>query len=236
MKRLLLLALGLLFSAVSMAQTDTRSQAIIDRYNQVTGLSNSASSALMEVQVATAGVSIQMKITKGAESGCFRIEMTVPGQGLVLLVTDGKSGWVATKGAPVQSMPKQVIDQMAAQGDMSGSVSVDLKNFSYTYVGQVKGNEVISGVANSDSKLPIKEVTMSFSPESGLLTSVETKDPKGQSVVISMSDYQKFGAVMMPTRLETTVPGAQNAVVTIKNVEFGIPTEAWMFAKPAALK
>lgn len=240
MKRLLFLALGAFFlSVASVAQTDAKAKAIIDRYNTLSGLDKNAAngSALMEVQVAMAMQAIPMKIIKGTETGCFRIEMTVPGQGELLMVTDGKNGWVALKGQPVQALPREAIEQMASQGDVSGTLSVDEKNIDYTYVGASKGIETIEGTPKAESLAAknFKSVQMAFSESSGLLTSVRMVNAKDQTVEVTVSNYQKFGNVMMPTRMETTVPGAQNAVVTIKNVEFGIPTEAWMFAKPASV-
>ena len=238
MKRILLLA-GLLLVGVTgvSAQTSAEAKAVIDRYNQAAGLSSEtlAGSALMDVHISTAGASMPMKIIKGTQAGCYRIEMSVPGQGEVLMVTDGKNGWVAAKGQPVQALPKQVIGQMASQGDMTGTLSVDDKNFDYTFVGASGGNEIIEGKPKAGVSLPVKSLTMKFSTQNGLLTSVATTTDQGQTVQVNVSDYKKFGGALIPTRMETTVSDAQNAVVTIKNIEFGIPTEPWMFAKPAPI-
>lgn len=231
MKRTLFLTLALLLLAGSgRAQTDQKSQALINRYSQTTGLNQTLQlgNLRIEMHIAAAGSNIPMSLTKSATKGCFRFEMNIPGQGDVLMVTNGQQGWVATKNAPVMELPKETIDQMALQGDVSNSMGIDTTNFIYTYSGATEGIEWIEGQEKGQQG---KILSLGFSAKTGLLAWLRT-----EGIEMEVKEYKKFNNILLPTRLSTTLPGNQNAVIRIKNIEFGIPLEARIFEKPEPLK
>ncbi|MEG0656306.1 MAG: hypothetical protein RR465_04725 [Mucinivorans sp.] len=235
MKKLLFVALIALISIGAMGQKTANE--IIERYNQVTGLSKadfSIGSMMMDVSLSSPQGKIPMQVIK-AEGAKYRIEASMMGQEM-LAVANGQKGWIKVAGQPVQAMPKEAIDQMASQGDMTGSLKLDDKLFEFVLTGSEGGNYILLGTPRPGANtLGVTELVAHFSEKTGLMTrSISKLDVKGQKITVDvkLSGHKDFGGLTLPATMEVTTTGTPPMVLTVNDFKLNYPTAAWMFVEP----
>lgn len=234
MKKLITTVIIALISVSAFCQT---AQEVIDRYNQVSGFDNinlDKGSVMMDLSMDTPMGKMPMQLIK-APGNKYRIEMTAAGQE-VLIVADGKFGWVKV-GGQVQPLPMDQLAQFTSQGDMASSLKMDNQNFDYTLVGQTDTQIELKGTPKeSVKKIGLKESSFFFDKASGMLvknTSKVEMNGKVLDVTTTMNDVKDFGdGLKMPSKMEILTTGAPKMSMIINKFETNYPTAPWMFVEP----
>ncbi|MEG0032973.1 MAG: hypothetical protein RSF93_04615 [Mucinivorans sp.] len=235
MRKLLVLLCVVLVSTSAMAQ-QTAAQ-VIARYNEVTGLNKAdfkAGNMMMDVAVATPQGNVAMQIIK-AEGAKYRITANMAGQEM-LAVANGEKGWMKVPGQAVQTLPKEAIDQLASQGDMTGSLKLDETLFDFVLTGEENGNYVVLGTPKKGANtMGITELVAYFSTKTDMMTrSISKLDIKGNKVNVDVkfSAVKDFNGLNLPSIMEIATTGAPMMTLTIKELNTIYPTAAWMFTEP----
>lgn len=240
MQRTVLFVLGLLWltAAAAFGQIAPKAQAVLDRYKQVTGTEKplpDTVSMLMQIRIVSdTTVVSQIKLIKGSKAGCYRAEMNVTGKHQVLIVADGQTGWMIVDTLFAKEIPQEQVKLLASTGDMTAKMPIYDSSLRCVYVGQKAGDHVLKGELKHTLDNAGGFFKMFFSVETGLMTKIETHLAKRKegAVIVMPSAYQKIGTMCMPTRMEVCQPGKPRSVIEITRIEFHIPTEPLMFAKP----
>lgn len=234
MKKLITTVIIALISVSAFCQT---AQEVIDRYNQVSGFDNinlDKGSVMMDLSMDTPMGKMPMQLIK-APGNKYRIEMTTSGQE-ILIVADGKFGWVKV-GGQVQPLPMDQLAQFTSQGDMASSLKMDNQNFDYTLVGQTDTQIELKGTPKeSVKKIGLKESSFFFDKASGMLvknTSKVEMNGKVLDVTTTMNDVKEFGqGLKMPSKMDILMTGMPKMSMIINKFETNYPAEAWMFVEP----
>lgn len=189
------------------------------------------------MEVPSIGLSADMQLYSAAPNK-MAMKTNIPGMGEM---QQGYNGTVAWDVNPMQG-PRLLADKELAStadgADFYGNLLYSPERFASM---ETVGDSTINGEkvykVKMVRKATMKESMSYFSATSGLLlASVSTNETQmGVMTTLStMGDYKKFGAVMMPTRLEQQM-GPQKMVVTIKEVTVNsVPESA--FAIPENVK
>jgi len=192
-------------------------------------------SATMDIPAV--GLSATMEIYAAAPNK-MSSKMSLPGMGEVEQGFNGTVGWQVN---PMQG-PRVLADkELAIAKDGSDFYANMLYSADRYSTMETVGDTTINGEKAYKVKLVSKatgnESASFFSQTSGLLMGgvTTTESPMGSVTSTQIvSDYKKFGGVMMPTKMVTTV-GPQQLVLTIKDVTLnGVPDSA--FDIPAQIK
>ena len=189
------------------------------------------------MEVPAAGLSASMEMYSAAPNK-IAVKTTIPGMGEM---QQGYNGTVAWDVNPMQG-PRLLADKellnTADNADFYSNLLYSADHFaSMETVSDTMINGEKAFKIKMVRKATMKESLSYFSAASGFLVAgVSTQESPMGSVVVSstMSDYKKFGALMMPTKLEQQM-GPQKLVVTITEVVInGAPEGA--FAVPEQVK
>lgn len=236
MKRIIFSLAMALLSMSAICQTTAAE--IIERYNKISGFDKVAiaknTSMFMEVDLDTPQGLMPIKMTKG-DAAQFRVEMSIMGKD-VLVVTDGKKGWIKVPDQAVQPMPKEALAKITSQGDVTNSLKMDNELLDYTFLEEKDGVQILNATPKADaSKLGIIGATFSFDKKSGMLvgsTSKLKQNGKEIVVVTSMSDVKDFSGLKIPSKMIVEVTGVPKMTLIVRNMVMDYPTTAFMFAKP----
>lgn len=216
-------------------------EAVINRYNAVTGLDKVSKSgamerSLMECEINSAGQKVQMASIV-SKPGRFRVNMKMAGQDM-LMVMDGDKGWIKQGDNEVQPMPQPLMDQFAKQADMTGNFMWTVKDYNFESLGEKKANGTNVLGVKILLKVPIEGqpnvAEVWFDSATGLaLFSTTQIIQNGQTVEVKTTykDYKQFGSVKAAAKYEIEV-GSGASTMILSKMEFDYPTEPWMFAKP----
>lgn len=242
MKRLFqwaaVLCLGLTVSQVS-AQDDG-AMAVIDRYEQVTGLDKltpaEMTSVMMEVATEVQGMRIPMKMIL-KEPGKLNVDMEMAGQKMKMIV-DGDQGWISVPGQGVMPMPAEPLAQLKEQTNVSQNYRWNKTDYSYKLAGEIEeGGHTYVGVQMIPNKPQpqVSNMIVYFDKATGLAAYVTMDVNQGaQSAAARMnfSDYKTYGKLKLPSKYKMLVGGNEMMNMEIKVLEYNYPTTEAMFAKP----
>lgn len=231
-------ALGL--AAVPASAQDDGAQAVIDRYEQVTGLDKldpaEMTSVMMEVAVDVQGMSMPMKMVL-KEPRKINVDMEMAGQKMKMVV-DGENGWISVPGQGVMPMPDEALKQLREQTNVSQNYRWNKKDYTYKTAGEVKEDgHTYSGVQMTP-KQPQPQVSnmiVYFDKATGLAAYVTMDIDQGGQVMparMNFGDYKTFGKLKLPSRYKMLVGGTELMTMEIKALEYDYPTTDAMFAKP----
>ncbi len=232
------LCLGL--AVVPASAQDDGAKAVIDRYEQVTGLDKltpaEMTSVMMEVATEVQGMSMPMKIVF-QEPGKLKVDMEMGGQ-KVKMVFDGSQGWISVPGQGVMPMPKEAMDQMKEQINISQNYRWNMKDYTYEMAGEVKeGDRTYIGVSMTAKKPQpqISNMIVYFDKDTGLVAYLTMDISQGGQVAparMDFSDYKTFDKFKLPSKYRMLVNGTEMMTMEIKVIEYNYPTTDAMFAKP----
>ena len=147
--------------------------------------------------------------------------MELPGVGKITTGFNGKIGWMNNPLTGPMILPEAMLEQVATQADFDHALRKpeDYKSM------EVLGLENFAGEPSYKLKLVHEtgyESTEFFSKETGLqkgfLSTQES--PFGPvNVATEITDYKKFGDILMPSRIVQKVSGMEQ-IVTIEKVDF----------------
>lgn len=239
MKRLfLLLAVLCVGAAATVSAQDAK--AIVARYNQVTGLDKITpameTSVMMDVVTHVQGMTMPMKIVM-KQPGKFRIDMEAAGQKM-LMVTDGNKGWMSVPGQGTQPMPKESLEQLQSQTNMSQNYKWDSEAYEFELAGEVKeGGKTLLAVRFTPKKPleNIENMVVYFDKATGLteyMTMVVTQNGQTMAARTDFRDYKKFGDFKIPSVYKVSMGGSEMMQMEIKELQYNYPVSDAMFAKP----
>lgn len=233
MKKLILAAALVACSALTSYAQDA--QTTIKRYMDATNLkaldnNNQSMMFDMTTSVEQGGQKMLMpiKIIQENPGNKMRVEMEAMGQ-KVLLVINGKQGWMQTGGV-VTPLPEAQLSQMAGQNDVLSNMKWDASKFTFEYLTEKDGVESIK-ITPLDPKKATEIITANFVKATGLLQSINMK-AQAMDVKIDFTDYKAFGDIKLPTVLTTSMNDKAVATMTITKFEVDFPTAAYMFVEP----
>ena len=147
--------------------------------------------------------------------------MEMPGVGKITTGFDGKVGWMSNPLTGPMLLPDSMLDQISTQADFDHALR---KPEDYKSI-EMLGLESFAGEPCYKLKLVHRsgfESTEYFSKETGLQKGFVSKQssPLGEvNVTTEVTDYKKFGDVLMPSRTVQKVSGLEQ-VLTIDEMEF----------------
>ncbi len=189
------------------------------------------------MEVPSIGLSMAMEIFSAAPNK-MASKTSIPGMGEM---QNGFNGTVAWDVNPMQG-PRLLADKelaaMAENADFYGNMLYSADKYASM---ETVGDTVINGDKAFTVKMvrkgTMKESLSYFSAASGLLLAgSSTQDSQMGSMFVtqSVSEYKKFGGIMMPTKVQQTM-GPQTMTMTVKEVVInGAPESA--FAIPEQVK
>lgn len=223
----------------ALAQNDA-AQAVIDRYEKVTGQDKltpaDMASVWMVVDAEVQGMAMPMKMIVKAPNKLW-VDMQVAGQKM-LMVSDGDKGWVSIPGQGVQPMPKEMLVQIREQTNISQNYRWNRTDYDYKMAGEVKAGGVTYQGIQMLPKKPLPQMTnmvVYFDKATGLVSFITMDvDQNGTttSARVDATDYKTFGNLKLPTVYTVGVGGAQMMKMTIKELQYAYPVSDATFAKP----
>lgn len=248
MKRLLrcaaILCFGLAVTVPVSAQDHDAARAVIERYEQATGLGRltpaDMNSVMVDVVTEMQGMTIPMKmIVKQPDK--WRVEMEINGQKMLMVARDGK-GWISVAGQEVQPMPKEAMAQLKEQmASITRNYKWSSMDFDYELADEVReGDKVLQGVHMVPKKTqPAAAVNLIvyFDEASGLVDHCTVDVVQGTQTVAARMDfgeYKTFGQVKLPAKYKMTMAGGTAVMMgmEIKALEYNYPAADELFAKP----
>lgn len=248
MKRLLrcaaVLCFGLAVTIPAAAQENDAAKAIIDRYEQATGLGKLApddmNSLMADVVIEMQEMTMPMKmIVKQPDK--WRIEMEINGQKMLMVARDGK-GWISVAGQGVQPMPKETMAQLKEQmASITRNYKWSSMDFDYELADEVReGGKMLQGVHMVPKKTqPAAAVNLIvyFDQASGLVDHCTVDVVQGTRTMAARMDfgeYKTFGQVKLPAKYKMTMAGGSVVMMDmeIKALEYNYPAADELFAKP----
>lgn len=238
MKKIVLSLLALIGSVSMLHAQDAL--AVIQRYNDITGIDKLTTqdelNARMDIDSKLQGMSMKMKVLmKDGEK--IRVDMTMDGMD-VLMVSDGKDGWVKMAGEPVQELPAEMLAQLQNQINMSSRYKWSSDGFEYSEVEATSSGGQNYQKILMTPKIPIDGVDqmMVYFNESTGLADFITFDVKeggmNMSVRTDLADYKTFGKYKVPSKFKISMAGMEIMTMTLNNVEYGYVAPDNMFTKP----
>lgn len=244
MKRLFqwaaVVCLGLAVVIPATAQ-DNAAKAVIERYEQATGLSKlipaDMNSVMVEVVTDMQGLTIPMKmIVKQPDK--LKVDMEMGGQKMLMVAKDG-TGWISVAGQGVQPMPEQTMAQLKEQmASITRNYMWNTEDFAYELAGEVKeGGKTLQGVHMVPKKPQpgMENLIVYFDKASGLVDYFTMDIAQGGKTMparMDFSDYKTFGKVKLPSKYKMMMGGAEMVKMEIKAMEYNYPAADELFAKP----
>lgn len=231
--------MGVVAVSVSAQEVD-EAEAVIERYERVTGLDRLSTvdmtSVMMEVVAERQGVSVPMKMVL-KEPDKIRVEMEIDGREMRMAI-DGKSGWISVPGQGTMPMPDEVLEQLAEQTRIGRNYRWNKRDFAYRMVGKVmEAGRTCVGVRMIPHKPQpqIGERVVYFDEATGLAAYMTMQvDANGQAKSFRMdfSDYKTFGELKLPSVYRATTDGGQDMVMKVKTLEYDYPVADALFSEP----
>ena len=244
MKRLFqcaaVLCLGLAVTIPASAQ-DNAAKAVIERYEQATGLSKltpaDMNSVMVDVVTEMQGMTMPMKMVV-KQPDKLKVEMEMGGQKMLMTAKDGK-GWISVPGQGVQPMPEQTMAQLREQmASITRNYMWNTEDFAYELAGEVKeGGKTLQGVHMVPKKpQPTMENLIVYFDKANGLVDYFTMDvvQGGQAMPARMdfSEYKTFGLVKLPSKYKMKMGDVEMVKMEIKAMEYNYPAADELFAKP----
>lgn len=239
------LALALLpaaFPAGLRAQDDLPAAGeIIDRYVDAIGgrdavLSAPGTHSTGAFSMPAAGLEAKMEIYAATEPSRMVSVIEIPGMGIIRNGYTGEYGWSVDPNLGPRLLEGMELESMREGASNAASLRDPSLFDERTTVERTEMN----GEACYKVRLVWKsgrETFDCYSVDSGLLVASQSNEetPMGTIPVITLiSDYEKFGDVLSPTRIVQQMMG-QEQVITIETVEYG-EIEAERFDPPASIQ
>lgn len=222
------------FALVALSSCAQDVEAIMSRYEKVTGLDKIVKSKdislLTEMTIEAQSMKIPVKAIMQGDK--MRLEMEAMGMKM-LMVRNGDKGWMSA-GGQVQALPKEAIEQQAKQGDVLANMSWDKTKYDFAYIGEEKSGELTLQKVEATDKDPnaeIKKMTLYFDKATGLVKTAKGSQG-GAEVEVSFDEYKDFNGLKLPAVMDTKMAGKSAAKITITNMELDYPTAEWMFVEP----
>lgn len=244
MKRLFqwaaVVCLGLAVVIPATAQ-DNAAKAVIERYEQVTGLSKltpaDMGSLMIDVVTEMQGLTMPMKMVV-KQPDMLKVDMEVGGQKMLMVAKDG-IGWISVAGQGVQPMPEQTMAQLKEQmASITRNYMWNTEDFAYELAGEVKeGGKTLQGVHMVPKKPQpgMENLIVYFDKASGLVDYFTMDIVQGGQTMparMDFSDYKTFGQVKLPSKYKMMMGGAEMIKMEIKAMEYNYPAADELFAKP----
>lgn len=234
------LCLGLAVAVPATAQ-DNAAKAVIERYEQVTGLSKltpaDMGSLMIDVVTEMQGMTMPMKMVV-KQPDKLKVDMEMGGQKMLMVAKDGK-GWISVPGQSVQPMPEQTMEQLKEQmASITRNYMWNTEDFAYELAGEVKeGGKTLQGVHMVPKKPQpgMENLIVYFDKASGLVdyfTMDIAQGGQAMSARMDFSDYKTFGQVKLPSKYKMMMGGAEMVKMEIKVMEYNYPAADELFAKP----
>lgn len=182
-----------------------------------------------------AGLNAQFQMTQLAPNQ-MSMATTIPGMGEVLVGFDGTTGWAMDPMQGPRVLAGAELDQMRDEADRRATVRDAALFAAMTTVADTTMNSERCYLIKLTWKSG-RESYDCYSAASGFLVASRSiqKTAMGDIPVVTMlSDYKKFGEVMVPTKTVQELMGQQQ-ILTISSVEFGNGTGV-VIAPPDAVK
>jgi hypothetical protein len=182
-----------------------------------------------------AGLNAQFQMTQLAPNQ-MQMVTTIPGMGEVQVGFDGTTGWAMDPMQGPRVLSGAELDQMRDEADRRANVRDPALFASVTTVADTTMNSERCYLVKLNWKSG-RESYDCYSALTGLLIASKSvqKTAMGEiPVVTTLSDYKKFGDVMVPTRTVQQLMG-QEQILTVTSVEFGDGTGV-VIAPPDAVK
>lgn len=234
----LTIALVLLCGASFRAEAQD-ADAVLDRYGRVSGFDGvdlTKTAVMTRLKVSAMGLEIPCTSIV-APGDRMRAEMTVNGQKVELVVSDGK-GWMSVPGAGVQPIPEQQLAQMSGQYDFVSSLKWNKDEYDLTLLPALeeKGKQYdgVRAVPKEPSEIQYSDIY--FDHLTGLLAFMDVPvEAAGQKVTVRtvFSQYKTSASgVKYPSQIKATMDGAPVSTVLIEALEMDYPVTDEMFAQP----
>ena len=181
-----------------------------------------------------AGLNATFQMTQLAPNQMQMIT-TIPGMGEVQVGFDGTNAWAMDPMQGPRVLAGQELDQMKDEADRRSSVRSPELFTTVTTVADTTMNNERCYLVKLNWKSG-RESYDCYSAATGFLIASKAtqKTAMGEIPVVSMlSDYKKFGNIMVPTRTVQDLMGQQQ-IITITSVEFGDGAGV-VIAPPAAV-
>ena len=164
------------------------------------------------------------------------VVMDMPGVGEITTGFDGKIGWMNNPLTGPMLLPENMLEQIATQADFDHALRrpEDYKTM------EMLGIEQFGGESCYKLKLVHRtgfESTEFFSKETGLQKGFFSTQasPFGEvNVTTEITDYKKFGNILMPSRIAQKVSGMEQ-VITLEEMEFNTVPDS-KFVLPPEVK
>ena len=235
----LALALTVGLPAAASAQDLPPAQEIIDRYVEAIG---GRDAALQSVSTRTVGsfsmpamgVQGDLVVLTGENEEMYT-KVTVPGLGEMQSGYTGEVGWAMDPMTGARLLDGLELEAMREQSDDLYAVRDASLFTSFETVGEAEyDGEACWEVAYVFTSG--RESTECYSKDTGLLMAMTSaqESPMGSvDMVTRLTDYQRFGDLMVPTTMRQSAMG-QEQVMQIESIEFGT-VEASELQPPAAI-
>jgi hypothetical protein len=168
-----------------------------------------------------AGLNAQFQMTQLAPNQ-MQMVTTIPGMGEVQVGFDGTTGWAMDPMQGPRVLSGAELDQMRDEADRRANVRDPAMFTAVTTVADTTMNSERCYLVKLNWKSG-RESYDCYSALTGLLIaskSVQNTAMGDIPVVTTLSDYKKFGDVMVPTRTVQQLMG-QEQILTVTSVEFG---------------
>lgn len=166
----------------------------------------------------------------------FALQVDLAGVGQIRSGYDGKVGWSNNPFEGATIMEEQQLRDIQIQADMYNALTPEKYYDTITYEGEqsFEGEKVHAVKLDGEN---ISHTTRYYSVESGLLvgsTSTQSSNMGEIEVKSIMSDYKKFGNMLVATKTKQVI-GVQVIEITFTDVSFD-EIDAEAFALPAAIQ
>lgn len=226
--------------APATAQDLPPAQEIIDRYVEAIGGREAATRAVAtrttgSFSMPAMGMNGEME-SVSAGDGSMAMRVNIPGIGDMLSGYTGEVGWSMDPMTGPRLLDGGELDAMREQADPMYAVRDASLFQSFETTGENsydgEGCWEVHYVWTSG-----REVTECYSKESGLViaTSTTSESPMGMiDVVTRLTDYQRFGEILVPTTMTQNMMGQQQ-VISIDDIEYG-DMDLSLLEPPAAIQ
>jgi hypothetical protein len=185
-------------------------------------------------EMPAAGLKANFELVQSAPNK-MRLAVNIPGMGAIENGFDGTTGWASDPMQGPRVLSGRELDQIRDEADLrAGARDASLISEALTVA-----DTTINGERCNMVKLTWKSGRVThdcYSATTGLTVATRTEQQTSMGTVVVtsyISDWKKFGDVMIPTRLVQRIMG-QEQIMTISDVKFGRPAND--VAAPDAIK
>lgn len=236
----LALAAALAAPASAVAQELPPAQEIIDRYVEAIGGREAATASVAtrsvgSFQMPAMGVTGDLETVSGPD-GATAMKVTIPGMGDMLSGYTGEVGWSMDPMTGPRLLDGGELDAMREQSNRLYAV----RDASLFESFETTGENEYDGEACWEVHyvwVSGRETTECYSKDSGLIIAQTTaqESPMGTvDVVTRMTDYERFGDLLVPTTMRQSMMG-QEQILTISEVQYG-DVDRSLLEPPAAIQ